>query len=59
MTLATSRPGLPDNPLLGDSVTTAQSRRSSPGWIAGIAAVAVVATLVRAMFFTPIEARQG
>src|SRR5688500_5989106 len=35
------------------------ARRTRPDPIAWIAAVAVVATLVRVVFFTPFEARQG
>ena len=46
-------------PAAGDSVTAAQSRRFRPDWIAWIAGLAVVGTLVRAMFFTPLEVRQG
>ena len=34
-------------------------RRPRPDWIAWIAGLAVVGTLIRAMFFTPLEARQG
>ena len=49
--LATPAPAYP--------VTGTQTRRSSPDWIAWIAGLAVVGTLVRAMFLTPLEARQG
>jgi len=35
------------------------ARRTRPDWIAGIAVLAVVATLIRVVFFTPFEARQG
>jgi heme exporter protein C len=35
------------------------SARSRPDWVALVAAVAVVGTVIRAMIFTPIEIRQG
>ena len=40
-------------------MTGTQTRRSGHDWIAWIAGLAVLATLVRVMFFTPVEVRQG
>jgi heme exporter protein C len=35
------------------------ARAASTDWVAWVAALAVVGTLIRAIFFTPLEARQG
>ena len=59
MTPSTSWPAAPNVPAPGGSVAAVAPRRGGFDWLAALAAIAFVGTLVRAMFFTPIELRQG
>ena len=48
-----------DTPRRSDTAAPVAARRWSPDWIAWLATLAVGGTIVRAMFFTPLELRQG
>src|SRR5688500_7396308 len=59
MTPSTSWPAAAGAPASGDSIAIASGRRGGFDWVAVIAAIAVIGTIARAMFFTPIELLQG
>ena len=59
MNPSTSWPVAADTPRRSETAAPAAARRWSPDWIAWLAMLAVAGTIVRAMFFTPIELRQG
>ena len=59
MTPSTSWSAAADAPASGDRLPVAHARRPGVDWVAVLAAIAVIGTIVRAMWFTPIEVRQG
>src|SRR5687768_4266308 len=59
MNPSTSWPAAADVPASGTTTTVTTAPRVGLDWMAALAALAVIGTIVRAMFFTPIELRQG